>query len=65
MSTLLSNDDAANLEQRIAMRAYERWMQRGCPRSDGTEDWFAARAEIEQEHYRARVAHDLEVAIYQ
>ena len=33
----------------IAERAYFRWLSRNCPITDGTEDWFAARAELEQE----------------
>jgi hypothetical protein len=33
----------------IAERAYFRWLSRDCPLTDGTEDWFAARAELEQE----------------
>lgn len=36
-------------DAQIAVRAYERWMGRGCPLSDGTDDWFAARTEIEAE----------------
>lgn len=36
-------------EAQIAVRAYQRWMGRGCPPSDGTDDWFAARNEIEAE----------------
>jgi hypothetical protein len=36
-------------EQQIAVRAYERWMERGCPISDGLEDWLAARQELEIE----------------
>ena len=36
-------------EQQIAVRAYERWMGRGCPVSDGVEDWLAAREELEAE----------------
>ncbi len=34
-------------EQQIASRAYQRWLSRGCPLSDGVEDWFAARRELE------------------
>ena len=30
----------------IAERAYVRWIARGCPISDGQEDWFAAQAEL-------------------
>ena len=33
----------------IAERAYFRWLSRDCPLTDGTEDWFAARAELELE----------------
>ena len=33
----------------IAERAYFRWLARSCPITDGTEDWFAARAELEQQ----------------
>ena len=33
----------------IAVRAFERWMGRGCPVSDGVEDWIAARCELEAE----------------
>jgi hypothetical protein len=36
-------------EPQIATRAYERWMGRGCPVSDGADDWFAARHELEAE----------------
>jgi len=33
----------------IAERAYYRWLSRECPITDGTEDWFAAHAELERE----------------
>ena len=33
----------------IAVRAYERWQQRGCPLWDDEQDWFAARRELEQQ----------------
>jgi len=33
-------------QKRIAKRAYELWQQRGCPLSDGTEDWTAAEVEL-------------------
>jgi hypothetical protein len=36
-------------DAQIAVRAYERWMGRGCPISDGADDWFAARSELEAE----------------
>jgi hypothetical protein len=33
----------------IAERAYYMWLSRNCPITDGTEDWFAARAQLEHE----------------
>ena len=36
-------------DEQVAVRAYERWMGRGCPVSDGVEDWIAARAELESQ----------------
>jgi hypothetical protein len=33
----------------IAERAYYIWLSRDCPTTDGTEDWFAARQELELE----------------
>jgi hypothetical protein len=38
-------------DEQIAVRAYERWMGRGCPISDGVEDWLAARQELEAEMF--------------
>ena len=37
----------------IAERAYVRWIARGCPISDGQEDWFAAQAELLAERLRS------------
>jgi Protein of unknown function (DUF2934) len=37
-------------EELIAQRAYELWKRRGCPMGQDSErDWYAARAELEQE----------------
>jgi hypothetical protein len=37
-------------QELIAARAYEKWQRRGCPMGqDSTQDWFAARRELEQE----------------
>jgi hypothetical protein len=33
-------------DDEIARRAYEIWQARGCPASDGQEDWEAAKAEL-------------------
>jgi Protein of unknown function (DUF2934) len=45
-------------ESTIAARAYDKWVARGCPSSDGLEDWFAAQTELERESSKsaARVA---------
>jgi hypothetical protein len=32
----------------IAERAYYIWLSRNCPVTDGMDDWFAARAELER-----------------
>jgi Protein of unknown function (DUF2934) len=36
-------------EEEIAQRAYEIWQARGCPASDGNEDWQAAEAQLTAE----------------
>jgi hypothetical protein len=33
-------------EEEIARRAYEIWQARGCPATDGSDDWNAAEAEL-------------------
>jgi len=33
-------------DDEIARRAYEIWQERGCPASDGTEDWQTAKNEL-------------------
>jgi hypothetical protein len=44
-----TNDRIDLSDAQIAVRAHQRWMARGCPVSDGTDDWFAARRELEAE----------------
>ncbi len=34
------------LEQKIAARAHELWIERGCPFGSPDEDWFRAEEEI-------------------
>lgn len=36
-------------EQDVATRAYQRWVERGCPPGDGYEDWIAAKLELDSE----------------
>jgi hypothetical protein len=39
--------------ERIAMRAYEKWMKRGCPQGTAFQDWVEAEAELVAEASRA------------
>jgi hypothetical protein len=39
----------AMTDQTIAELAYAKWIARGCPTSDGLEDWFAAQNELQRE----------------
>jgi hypothetical protein len=32
--------------EKIAMRAYEKWCQRGCPHGNDQQDWFEAEREL-------------------
>jgi Protein of unknown function (DUF2934) len=36
-------------EERIAMRAYEKWCERGCMHGHDVEDWYEAEAELRRE----------------
>jgi hypothetical protein len=51
------NDRIQLPDTEIATRAYERWIARGCPISDGKDDWFAARSELEAERRTSTPAH--------
>ena len=42
----MNNAQATVLDEEIARRAYEIWQSRGCPATDGQEDWEAAKAEL-------------------
>ena len=42
----MDNTQAIVSDEEIARRAYEIWQSRGCPASDGQEDWEAAKAEF-------------------
>jgi len=35
--------------ERIALRAFDKWLARGSPDDDGSQDWFAACSEIHRE----------------
>ena len=37
---------------RIAKRAYEKWMKRGCPQGTDFQDWVEAEAELRAESAR-------------
>jgi hypothetical protein len=34
---------------KIAMRAYEKWLKRGCPHGTAMQDWLEAEAELKAE----------------
>jgi len=38
--------------ERIAKRAYEKWMKRGCPQGTAFQDWLEAEAELVAEASR-------------
>jgi hypothetical protein len=42
----MDNPRATVSHPEIASHAYEVWQSRGCPASDGQEDWEAAKAEL-------------------
>jgi hypothetical protein len=45
----MKHPEQAVTEEAIGVRAYEKWQQRGQPLWDQEQDWFNARAELEQE----------------
>jgi len=47
-------------ETLIAERAYSLWLARGCPISDGQQDWFAAQAELLSEAPKRSALRQLE-----
>jgi hypothetical protein len=36
-------------QEKIAQRAYEKWVQRGRPHGDGVQDWLDAEMELKSE----------------
>ncbi len=40
-------------QEKVAMRAYEKWCQRGCPEGTHLEDWLQAEAEIRSEQTKS------------
>jgi hypothetical protein len=39
--------------ERIAQRAYEKWMKRGCPQGTDVQDWIEAERELVAEMARS------------
>ncbi len=54
MFTKKPQSTAMVTEEAIAQRAYEFWQARGCPESDGSEDWQAAEAALIAEAKQAK-----------
>jgi Protein of unknown function (DUF2934) len=46
MGGTMNTTQASVTDEEIARRAYEIWQSRGCPATDGSEDWEAAKAEL-------------------
>jgi hypothetical protein len=42
--------------EKIAMRAYEKWCQRGCPHGTDQTDWYEAERELRAEMARGGAA---------
>ena len=42
----------ANVWDKVAMRAYQKWVNRGCPRDSDKQDWAEAEAELRAEMAR-------------
>src|ERR1700722_1594361 len=42
--------------ERIAMLAYEKWLQRGCPHGNDQQDWLEAEAELKGTSQRTETA---------
>jgi hypothetical protein len=40
-------ETSSMIHQRVSERAYEIWMERGCPEGTAEEDWYMAEREIE------------------
>lgn len=58
----LGQKQTKSIEDEIAARAYEKWVQRGCPQGDSGRDWFAASAEIRAELERR--AYEQSIALF-
>ena len=43
----------------IKLRAYELWIQRGCPDGSADEDWHQAERELRARHGSERIDHQL------
>lgn len=39
--------------EKIAMRAYEKWLKRGCKHGNHVQDWMEAEAELRTEYSRS------------
>jgi hypothetical protein len=40
------------MQDKVAARAYQKWMQKGCPHGQDQQDWLEAEAEIKAEMAR-------------
>jgi hypothetical protein len=58
----LGQKQTTRIEDQIAARAYEKWMQRGCPQGDSNRDWYDASAEVRAELERR--AYEQSIAVF-
>jgi hypothetical protein len=52
-TTSPANTSAKIPHDKIAMRAYEKWCQRGCPHGTDVQDWMEAENELRKEVSRS------------
>jgi hypothetical protein len=57
--------DSCLAEKFIALRAYENWVQRGCPFDSSEIDWFKAIDDIRREMTQASGMTETEMAVSQ
>jgi hypothetical protein len=52
-ATSTTNPPADHIpHEKIAMRAYEKWLKRGCPKGSEKQDWHEAECELQEEKKR-------------
>jgi hypothetical protein len=56
-ATSTTNSPADQIpHEKIAMRAYDKWLKRGCPAGTDKQDWQEAERELQEERRRGTPA---------